>query len=368
MAPTKARSCYGGDYQYENALSPEQAKKKIGRDKFPGLNFTGMSVTPELVWDAILKGDPYPVKAIGLFANNPMCAYANSKHVKEALNALEFLFSVDYFHTPTTQMADIVLPAAHWTERNDIEDLSMKNHVFCQVKAVEPVPECRCEKEILVELAKKMGLKDYWQSVEESLDYRLEPIGMTFEEFKKVGKYSLPMRYKMYEKRGRFNTPSGKVGLCPKYFEEWGLDPKLVYKEPPESPINTPDLWKEYPLVLTTGRRILSYYHSSLRNIPSLRKNAPDPELDIHPDTCKSLGIVNGEWVYLVSPRGKVEVKVNYFEETHPKIVHTPHGFWYGREDGWEKLNINQITDNGPKDPITGSVSTKALLCRIEKM
>ena len=368
IPPTKARSCYGEDYRYDNTLPREQARKKIGRDKFLALNFPGMATTPELVWDAILKGDPYPVKAIGLFANNPMCAYANSKRVKEALSALDFLFSVDYFHTPTTQMADIVLPAAHWTERDDIEDLSMKNHVFCQVKAVEPVPECRCEKEILVDLAKKMGLKDYWQSVEESLNYRLEPIRMTFDEFKKIGKYSLPMRYKMYEKRGRFHTPSGKVGLCPKYFEEWGLNPLIVYREPPESPISTPDLWKEYPLVLTTGRRILSYYHSSLRNIPSLRKNAPDPELDIHPDTCKSLGIENGEWVYLVSPRGKVEVKVNYFEETHPKIVHTPHGFWYGREDGWEKLNINQITDNGPKDPITGSVSTKALLCRVEKM
>jgi anaerobic selenocysteine-containing dehydrogenase len=368
IPPTKARSCYGGDYQYENTLPPEQVKKKIGRNKFLGLNFTGMSVTPELVWDAILKEDPYPVKAIGLFATNPMCAYANSKHVKEALSALEFLFSVDYFHTPTTQMADIVLPAAHWTERDDVEDLSMKNHVFCQIKAVEPVPECRCEKEILVDLAKKMGLKGYWQSVEESLNYRLEPIGMTFEEFKKIGKYSLPMRYKMYEKRGRFSTPSGKVGLCPKYFEDWGLNPLLVYREPPESPVNSPDLWKEYPLVLTTGRRILAYYHSSLRNIPSLRKIAPDPELDIHPETCKKLGIENGEWVHLVTPRGKVEVKVKYFEETNPKVVHTPHGFWYGREDGWEKLNINQITDNGPKDPITGSVSTKALLCRVEKM
>jgi anaerobic selenocysteine-containing dehydrogenase len=338
MAPTRARSCYGGDFQYENTLSPEQAKKKIGRDKFPGIRFAGMATTPELVWDAILKEDPYPVKAIGLFANNPMCAYANSKHTKKALNALEFLFSVDYFHTPTTQMADIVLPAAHWTERDDIEDITMKNHVFCQVKAVEPVPECRCEPEILIDLAKRIGLDSYWKTLEESLNYRLEPIGMTFEEFKEIGNYSLPMRYKNYEKYERFFTPSGKVGLCPTYFEEWDFNPVPVYREPPESPVSTPDLWKEYPFVLTTGRRILSYYHSSLRNVPSLRKNAPDPELEIHPDTCKSLGFENGEWVHLVTP------------------------------DGWEKININQITDNGPKDPITASVSTKALLCRVEKM
>ena len=366
VAPTLRRSCYGSDYSIERTIAKEQFTKKIGSKKFPGLKF--LPPTPELIWDAILKEDPYPIKFMGLFATNPMCAYANSKQVKKAFEALEFLFSVDYFHTPTTRMADVVLPAAHWTERDDVEDLMMKGHVFCQVKAVEPVSECRCEKEILIDLAKRIGLEGYWKTLKESLDYRLEPIGMTFEEFKKVGKYSLPMEYKSYEKRGKFYTPSGKVGLCPKYFEEWNLNPIPVYREPPESPISTPDLWKKYPLVLTTGRRILSYYHSSLRNIPSLRKNVPDPELEIHPDTCKSLGVKDGEWVHLVTQRGKVEVKVKYFEHTNPKVVHTPHGFWYGREDGWEKININQITDNGPKDPITASVSTKALLCRVEKI
>ncbi|MHA2392406.1 MAG: molybdopterin-containing oxidoreductase family protein [Promethearchaeota archaeon] len=366
IPPTLARSCYGGDFSLDATLPSKQARKKIGPKKFPGLNF--LTVTPELIWDAILKEDPYPVKAIGLFANNTMCSFANSKHVKQALNALDFLFSVDYFHTPTTRMADVVLPAAHWTERDDVEDLMMKSHVFCQVKAVEPIPECRCEKEILIDLAKRMGLEGYWKSLEESLDYRLEPIGMTFEEFKEVGHYARPMEYKKYEKAGRFNTPSGKVGLCPKYIEGWGMNSIPIYREPPESPVSSPELWKDYPLVLTTGGRILNYYHSAHRNIPSLRKIAPDPELSIHPETCKKLGIEDGEWVYLVTPRGKVETKVKYFEHTNPKVVHTPHGFWYGRDDGWEKLNINQITDNGPKDPVTASVSTKALICRIEKM
>jgi anaerobic selenocysteine-containing dehydrogenase len=297
-----------------------------------------------------------------------MCSFANSQHVKKALNRLEFLFSVDYFHTPTTKMADVVLPAAHWTERNDVEDLMMKSHVFCQVKAVEPVPECRCEKEILIDLAEKMGFEGYWKTLEESLDYRLEPTGMTFKELKEIGHYSIPIEYNKYVKAGRFPTPSGKVGLCPKYLEGMGINPIPTYIEPPEGPINSPILWKEYPLVLTTGGRILNFYHSAHRNIPSLRKLAPDPELSIHPETCKALGIEDGEWVYLVTPRGRVEIKIKYFEHTNPKIVHSPHGFWYGREDGWEKLNINQITDNGPKDTVTGSVSTKALLCRVEKM
>ncbi|MFW9783299.1 MAG: molybdopterin-dependent oxidoreductase, partial [Candidatus Heimdallarchaeota archaeon] len=67
IPPTLARSCYGGDYNINAVLSSKQARKKIGPNKFPGLNF--LSPTPELIWDAILKEDPYPVKALGLFAN-----------------------------------------------------------------------------------------------------------------------------------------------------------------------------------------------------------------------------------------------------------------------------------------------------------
>ncbi len=365
VPPTGDRNCYGSDFDAYNRLPKRKSKKKLGMKQYPLLGT--LPIAPELVWDAILEEKPYPVKAIGLFANNPMCAYANSQHVKKALTALDFLFVVDYFHTPTTKMADIVLPAAHWTERDDVEDLLMKNHVFCQPKSVEPVPECRCEKQIFIDLAKKMGLEGYWNTVEESLDYRLEPIGMTYKEFKKVGQFSTPVMYKSYEKRNRFNTPSGKVGLYAKYLEAIGIAPLPHFKEPPESPVSRPDLWKEYPLVLTTGGRNIVYYHSAHRNIPSLRKHAPDPELQIHPKTANELGIEDGEWVYLATPRGRIEIKIKFFEHIHPKVVHSMHGYWYGVEDGWKRVNVNQITDNQHPDVVTASVSVKGLLCRVEK-
>ncbi|MGM0453006.1 MAG: molybdopterin dinucleotide binding domain-containing protein [Thermodesulfobacteriota bacterium] len=92
------------------------------------------------------------------------------------------------------------------------------------------------------------------------------------------------------------------------------------------------------------------------------------PELQIHPETAKSMGIADGEWVYLVSPRGRVEIHARHFEDIAPKVVHSPHGFWYGVKDGWQRLNINMITDDQPLCPVTGSVPIKALLCRVEKM
>ena len=364
--PTGSRSHYGDDFSAYRNLPEEKAKKTLNLPQYPLL--APIPIFPEAAWKAILEHKPYPVKAIGLFANNPMCSYANSQYVKKALTALDFLFTADYFHTPTTELADVILPPAHWTERDDVEDLVMKGYVFCQPKAVEPVPECRSEKQIFIDLAQKMGLEGYWKTVEESLDYRLEPVGMTFEEFKKVGQIANPVVYKSYEKNNGFETPSGKVELYADYLEDMGIAPLPNFREPPESPVSRPDLWQEYPLVLTTGGRNLVYYHSAHRNIHSLRKRSPDPELEIHPETAAALGIEDGEWVYLATPRGRIEIKARFFEHIHRKVVHAPHGYWYGVENGWERVNINMVTDNQPPTcPVTASVPVRGLLCRVEK-
>jgi anaerobic selenocysteine-containing dehydrogenase len=366
--PTHKRSCYGSDYSAYMNLPKEQASKKLGMQEYPLTAYIYIPIPPQCVWPAIEEARPYPVKAVGLFANNSVCAYPNSRRVRHVLSSLDFLFAVDYFHTPTTELADVILPPAHWSERDDVEDLLMKNYVICQQKAVEPQPDCLDEKQILVNLAAKMNLAGYWKSVQETLDYRLEPIGMTFEEFKKVGKYSVPLTYKSYEKNGVFRTPSGKVELYAEYLNGLNISPLPNYREPAESPVSSPDLLKDYPLILTTGGRNVVYYHSSHRNIPSLKKLSPDPELQIHPQTAKELNVENGEWVYLISPRGRIKIKTCYFDDIDPRVVHSPHGYWYGVENGWETVNINILTDDASLCPVTASVPIKALLCRVEKM
>ncbi len=367
IPPTKKRSCYGPDFSAFLNLPREQGQKMLGLDRFPLIGHIPIPIPPQVVWPAIETGTPYPVKTVGLFANNSVCAYPNSQRVRNALSKLDFLFAVDYYHTPTTELADVILPPAHWTERDEIEDLLMRNHVFAQVKALDPVPECRDEKQIICDLAARMGLNGYWGSVQETLDYRLEPIGMTFEELKHIGHFSTPFTYRGYEKYGKFRTPSGKVELCAEYLSMLGIPALPEFKEPDEGPASSPELLKEYPLILTTGGRNIVYYHSSHRNIASLKKRSPDPELQIHPQTARSLGVTDGEWVYISSPRGRVEIRARYFSDINPRVVHAPHGYWYGVEDGWKKLNINMLTSDEPLCPVTGSVPIKALLCRIEK-
>ena len=366
VPPTGKRSCYSYDLDPMNTLPEVQKKKRLSRYSRPIWEHS--SYPSELTWRAILDEAPYPVKALGLFASNPMCAFANSQNIKKALEKVDFLFTADYFHTPTTALSDVILPAAHWTERDDLEDLIMRNHVFCQLKAVDAPSECRDERQVLIDLARVMKLDEPWESTEQLLDFRLEPIGTTFKELKKIGYYKTPVKYKSYETRGRFSTASGKVELSIPRLKDIGGHALPTYIEPFESPISQPELASEYPLMLITGARNIAFYHSALRNIPSLRKHAPDPELSINPNTARELCVEEGEWVWLATLRGRVEIKVKYDAGMSQNVVHAPHGYWYGVENGWGRLNINILTDHRPICTVTGSVPTRSMLCKVEKM
>jgi thiosulfate reductase/polysulfide reductase chain A len=349
-------------------LSPEQIKKRLGADEFRLVGERGfMLAHPRAVWRAIVKGDPYPVKAMLAMATNPLLVIENALEVREALMKLDFFAVSELFMTPTAELADIVLPAAHWSEREGVVDEVAKNYVFPQPKVVEPSGECWEDGRILVELARRLGLEGYWNSVEEALNWRLESLGITFEQLKEKGMYEGPVEYRKYEKFGRFLTDSGKIDLYSESLEKLGYEPLPTYVEPPESPVSTPGLAEAYPLILITGIKIQSYQHSAYRNIPSLRETCPDPLLDIHPETAEKLGIKDGDWIRIETLRGSVKHKAKLFDGIHPQVVSAPIGWWYGYKDGWREVNINTLTDNKHCDPQVGCPPMRGLLCRVTK-
>ncbi|MEM3703317.1 MAG: hypothetical protein QXX79_02690 [Candidatus Bathyarchaeia archaeon] len=115
------------------------------------------------------------------------------------------------------------------------------------------------------------------ETVEEYLNNRLKCLGITFEDLRRKVQIIEPMKYKKYEERGRFNTPSGKVEIYSSILEGLGYDPLPCYEESPEGPISTPELMKEYPYLLITGVRHIAFYHSANRQIPWLRELHPEP-------------------------------------------------------------------------------------------
>jgi anaerobic selenocysteine-containing dehydrogenase len=96
--------------------------------------------------------------------------------------------------------------------------------------------------------------------------------------------YYMEKKYGLEEiERKGFSTPSKKIEIYSETFAEEGHDPLPTYREPDQSPLSTPELFEKYPLVLTTGARILYYTHSQHRNVEELKKRCPEPFAEIHP-------------------------------------------------------------------------------------
>ena len=346
-------------------VSPEMRAKKIGAGRYKVLD----QVHPHLFLDAVLSEKPYPPKALFIMGNNMLVSRSDSLRWAQALKKIDFIYAVDLFMTPTVQLADIVLPAASWLETDDVADI---HFIWCVLvrQKVATIGECRDDKQIIIDLAHRMGMGDCfpWQNVREYCDWILKESGITFDEFKELGIIQGEMRYRKYEEEG-FATPSRKFELVCSTLESMGYDPLPHFVEPPESPYSTPELFKSYPLIITTGARTMPFFHSEGRQIKSLRKLNPDPLVEIHPATAKDLAIEEGDWVWIESPRGRIKQKARITKGIHPGVVHAQHGWWFPEKDppeyGFKESNVHLLTGGMPYDPHTGSESWRSFLCKV---
>jgi anaerobic selenocysteine-containing dehydrogenase len=116
-------------------------------------------------------------------------------------------------------------------------------------------------------------------------------------------------------------------------FEEEGFGPLPGWVGPPESPASTPELLSRYPLIFTDTHTSEVYNAGWLHDIPYLREIQPDPWLHINPQTAKSRGIENGDWVDVESPHGSVRLKAVYFPGIRPDTVMGLQGWWRGCDE-----------------------------------
>jgi anaerobic selenocysteine-containing dehydrogenase len=355
----------------------ETLEKRLGAARFKVLaNEHGLpGAHIPSVLKAMREGEPYPVKAFLLFGNNALTTYANTKQVYESLVQLDFMVATDVFMTPTAELADIVLPAACWPEVNMVLGYpSIANTGVSLLQKSIQIGECKSDQEIVTELVRRMGLEHGTESVEEVLDYQLKngPLDITFEDLKKKGFVTLPMRYRKYEERG-FKTPTGKVELYSTILEQMGYAPLPAYEEAPESPYSAPGLARKYPLVLTTGHRNPFFFNSEHRQIKRLRKGRPDPIAEIHPKTAADHGIADGQWMWIENQRGRVRMCARYSPGLDPRVISAEHAWWFPEapapEYGVWQSNINVLTSNEPPyDPAMGTYQLRALLCRVSKV
>ncbi|MBA3035934.1 MAG: molybdopterin-dependent oxidoreductase, partial [Desulfobacterium sp.] len=332
---------------------PELVKESsMGQQQFPILVQGGWTAQGMLLPDMVLTGKPYPIKGLTVVGSNPLLTWPNSNKMRKALEKLDFLTVILTTMNETAELADLILPEASFLERTEIwEILSIsfaKPFINLRNKAID-FYESMPDPEIWIKLAKRMGYEKYfpWKDMNELLEYSYGPTGLDLKTL--FGKTNcIPfgeIKYKQYEKEG-FKTPSGKIEIFSSVMKQLGLEPLPVYNEPTESPFGSPELAKEYPVILTTGSRKLQYTHSSFREIEKFKKKMPEPNGEIHPETAKLYGINDGELMIVETKRGKIEIKAKTTEDILPNTLSIPHG--------WAKHNVNALTDEKSVDPVTG--------------
>ena len=344
-------------------LPKEDVPLRRGYEQFPFL-CTDLCSVPTAhmptLWDTIVTGEPYPVKAAIIFGSNAAVSYSNSGRVQEALGTLDFLAVADLFLTPTAKRADVVLPASSWLERNNVISSfqTAYTHTIAQQKAVS-LPDARSDVDIVIDLAKRLGLGDkFWENETAMYDKLLEPTGFTLSEFIEKKRLHAPLEYYRYQKNG-FKTPSGKVEIYSSIFEKNGCDPLPTYTEPFQSPQKTPEMTKAYPLIMTSARRPF-FRHTENRQNPLLREQCRFSPVRIHPETAEKLDIRDGDSVVIETPTGKCRAIAELTEGLHPDVIQTMPG-WPGEE------NVNNLIPWNEFAKGIGTVSMHSIMCRVTR-
>ncbi|UCC47315.1 MAG: IscS subfamily cysteine desulfurase [Gemmatimonadota bacterium] len=362
----------------EGLIPNPDVRKALGRDRFPVYSlYRGESHAIALP-GSVLKGEPYKIRALIILGGSIITAWPNPQLWRETLGALDFLVSINRHHTADSAFADIVLPA---TTMYEITSYMTYGPVFkIREKMIEPVSEARNDYLILTELAERLGYGEvYPRSEEELLRYVLKGSGFTLEDVRDAGgEVQIPtvmMQYKKWEKgslredgRPGFRTPTAKFEITSTVLEEHGYDPLPVYTEPQEGPVAQAVLAEKFPLVFNSGTRIFADFRSQHHGVPGLSEKAPVPVVTMNTQDAERRCIENGDWVWVVTPRGKVRYQAKVSDDIVEGAIDANMGG--GGPLGpkaWQECNVNDLTDLNRYDPISGFPVYKALLCDVVK-
>jgi formate dehydrogenase alpha subunit len=276
-----------------------------------GVPFERLSARPGLtvteIMDGALEGR---IKAIYILGENPMLTDPNLSHVAEALAEVPFLGVQDLFPSETTQMADVVLPAAGFAERSGTFT-NTERRVQLVRPALPALPDSRPDWLILRQLAGRMGATwNYDSPAQIFLEMAaLTPqyAGLSHARLEAGGlQWPCPLP----------DHPGTPILHTRQFTRGKGLFSAVDYVPPAEAPD------EEYPLVLSTGRILFHWHGGTLsRRSPGLDSLAPEPELEIHPQDAERLGIAPGIWVAIRSRRGEVHARAKISRRSPPGTV-----------------------------------------------
>jgi thiosulfate reductase/polysulfide reductase chain A len=350
-------------------------RQTIGADRFPlwaGPQGWQTACHNSSVLEAMLTGDPYPVRGAYVSGVNIAVMYPDTRRTLEALRSLDFLCVAAHTMTPTAAVADIVLPKTTTLEEEEVSLNPRGPGVTYTAPAIAPQGETRCDLTIAVGLLDRMRARGAvtaellpWRTKREFNRFLLGDSEISLEALQRDGYAMFSYTLGDFTKQP-FNTPTGRLELYSNTLASVGSDPLPDYVPPPS------EGGAAYPLVLQTGQREKTYHHSRFREQAWARKVSPDPLVHVHPATASEHGLRDGEWALVEASGGKgaCRLKVHVSDRTQPGVVTTGIGWWRpeapGPEFGVLDVNVNAaLSYQGSMDPVSGSVDTGAIPCRM---
>ncbi len=401
-------------------------KYRLGGEQFPLLNWWQFWADAHTAWQAVLTGKPYRPKAAICESGDHM-VMANSLESYEALSQLDFFLILDLWQTPTASMADIFMPVNHWLETNSPRiSQGATGAQGATVKAMDAPGECRPDMEIVFDMYRYSGKpwispgttlqeamtygtiapqiiaggqlmkleSDGIPTLESYLDYTVatSPGGGTWKNyvknFQENGWWDCHVinpeewgTYRRFEtgvlradKMKGFSTPTHKQEYWNTTIESVMPDSGMelpTWKPAPRTELANPDIVKDYPFLMTTGRRIPVYFHSEHRQLPWCRELWPVPRIEINPEDAKRLGIQQGDWVWVESNKSKIRQCADLYYGVKPGIINCEHQWWFPELDqgdhGFQLSGINCLVDGENRDPICGASNLRAYNVNIYK-
>ncbi|MBQ3106564.1 MAG: molybdopterin-dependent oxidoreductase [Eggerthellaceae bacterium] len=389
MAPEHRARCLNTPYTplqcYEGYERIRPVTEKLGRT-LPARYLT--SGHPDLILRAMETGEPYPVRALIVEATNPLLTYADTHRVFNALMGLDLLVVLDYYLTPTASLADYVLPAAGAIERPTFQQHGgVANIVYGGPAAVEPYYERKVDYDVFRGLGLRLGQADAWpdETFQAALERALEPAGMTWEAYCRLGIYHRPYPYAKHLLPGPdgkpqgFATQTGKIELASEFLTQLG---GKRLPEPGEGiSLVSPELRAAAEarggayLPMITGARKQPYNASMYFNNPDFRAKSPCPVVEMSQATAERLGFAEGDTVVVATDKGEARFKLSVIV-MRDDLVNVDYGWWHpemmpGAPDFggiWES-NVNCLTScdiNGGEEMI-GTWSYNNIDCVIWK-
>jgi thiosulfate reductase/polysulfide reductase chain A len=323
------------------------------------------------------------LKAVVNYFGDPILSWGNQEATAKAFSSLEFVVSIDAFMGNTALASDVVLPDATYLEQSQIKaDWLYDAFISYWQKVVEPLYDSRPSWWIFIELAKRLGLGEYfpWRDIEEAQRNQLRGTPWSLEELKEKGYIVTDEHeYYKYRKWGGLNPPegygssgktkTGKYNFKNPVAEEKGVDPLPDYK-PPET-LLAPD--EEYPLIFGNFR-LFEHEHSSTFNNIQLLKLQPTNPLWINPMDAAERGIQEGDRLIVRSPWGQRILPARVTWNICRGVVASAGGFGHAR--GMESdpkypqfggTNTPGIMAPNTSDPMGGTPLLKFIKVEVEK-